>query len=110
MVFQDYELIHTKRVNRERHGTNIYNKRLFNAIGGWNTLYFAAALGATGYQLKSACASQRHVLLWMAVPALVGYGLGIHLFGNPNEAYRMSMHFRAYQNEFANYKSELYYS
>ena len=28
MVFQDYELIHTKRVNRERLSTNVYNKRV----------------------------------------------------------------------------------
>ena len=53
MVFQDYELIHTKRVNRERISTNILSKRFFNALGGWNSYYFAAAFGATGYQLRS---------------------------------------------------------
>ena len=49
MVFQDYELIHTKRVNRERVSTNILSKRFFTALGGWNSWYFALAFGATGY-------------------------------------------------------------
>lgn len=57
MVFQDYELIHTKRVNRERLSTNIYHKRVFNALGGWNSLYFAAIAGATGYQIRGLCLS-----------------------------------------------------
>lgn len=53
MVFQDYELIHTKRVNRVRHSTDVYYKRVFNALGGWNTAFFAASFGAAGYQLRS---------------------------------------------------------
>lgn len=110
MAFQDYELIHTKRVVRERRGTNIYNRRVFNALGGWNTFYFTAFLAASGYHLKSACASSRHVCWWIAVPAVLGYGLGVHLFGNPNELHRLQLHNGFYRSEFKNYKRELFYA
>ena len=52
MVFQDYELIHTKRVNRERLGTNPFFSRYFNALGGWSTLYFTVFSGFAGHQLR----------------------------------------------------------
>jgi hypothetical protein len=54
MAFQDYELIHTKRVNRTRHSQNIFNQRNFNAMGGWNTLYFLTIFGVAGHQLRQA--------------------------------------------------------
>lgn len=54
MAFQDYELIHTKRVNRIRHSQNIYNQRHFQAIGGWSTLFFLGAFGSAGHQLRQA--------------------------------------------------------
>ena len=55
MAFQDYELIHTKRVNRIRSGTDIYRQRYFNALGGWSTLFFLTSFGAAGHQLKQVC-------------------------------------------------------
>lgn len=61
MVFQDYELIHTKRVNRERLGTNPYTKRYFNALGGWNTLFVTALSGLAGYQVRNVC--RKHTLM-----------------------------------------------
>ena len=40
MVFQDYELISTKRVNRDRRNTHsIFLKRLFLASGGYSSVY-----------------------------------------------------------------------
>ncbi len=54
MAFQDYELIHTKRVNRIRQSQNIFNQRYFNAMGGWTTLYFLGICGAAGHQLRQA--------------------------------------------------------
>lgn len=48
--------------------------------------------------------------MWVVMPALVGYGLGMHLFGDVNEAYRLQMHHGFYKKEFANFKQELYYS
>ncbi len=45
MVFQDYELIPTKRVNRQRASKNIYLNRLFLASGGWSSVW----LGSVAY-------------------------------------------------------------
>jgi hypothetical protein len=53
MVFQDYELIHTKRVNRERINTDIYRKHIWNSVGGWTTIYMSAATGLAAYQLRA---------------------------------------------------------
>lgn len=55
MVFADYELVHTKRVNRERQGTNVFLSRYFKALGGFNTLYFAGLGGYLGYVLRAQC-------------------------------------------------------
>jgi hypothetical protein len=53
MVFQDYELIHTKRVNRQRIGTDIYLRRYFNAFGSWNSVFLIGAAGLAGHQLRA---------------------------------------------------------
>ena len=53
MVFQDYELIHTKRVNRQRIGSDIYFHRYFNAFGGWNSVFFVAISAIAGHQLRA---------------------------------------------------------
>jgi hypothetical protein len=52
MAFQDYELIHTKRVNRNRIGTDIFRSRYFNAFGSWNSVFFVASAGIAGHQLR----------------------------------------------------------
>ena len=52
MVFQDYELIHTKRVNRVRASQDPYYQRLAIATGGLNTLYFTAVFAVGGYQFN----------------------------------------------------------
>ena len=41
MVWQDYELINTKRVNSDRVGRDIFRHRLFLAMGGWSSVYLA---------------------------------------------------------------------
>ena len=48
MSYQDYEIVNTKRVNRERSGVNIYNQRLIIARGGYQSFYFAALFGTIG--------------------------------------------------------------
>jgi hypothetical protein len=53
MVFQDYELIHTKRVNRQRMGQNPFNRRLFNAFGSWSSVYFVLVSAISGHQLRA---------------------------------------------------------
>jgi hypothetical protein len=48
-------------VNRERLGTNIYGKRLFHALGGYNTLFFTGILAAAGPHLKTALSKYIHI-------------------------------------------------
>jgi hypothetical protein len=50
MVFQDYEIIHTKRVAHDRRGTDIYKKRFHNARGGYIPFYYALLFGIFGYK------------------------------------------------------------
>ena len=108
MAFQDYELIHTKRVNRIRHGTDIYRQRYFAAQGGWNSLFFLAAFGGAGHQLRQVCGKNKNLInfpcvgqnksfaLWVVVPAISGYLLGIHTFGDAKEFRRLGTFNRQY--------------
>lgn len=48
MAFGDYELIHTKRVNRERRNVDILRSRYFEAKGGYSTLIMTLLFGAMG--------------------------------------------------------------
>ncbi len=54
--------------------------------------------------------SQRGLLLWVGLPALTGYMIGINTFGDVNELNKLSAFNRKYRAEFDNYKQELYYS
>ena len=49
MVFQDFELIPTKRVNKTRVNAWILSRRRFNAIGGYSTVYMAGLCGYLGH-------------------------------------------------------------
>lgn len=48
MAFGDYELIHTKRVNRDRQGRNVYRRRVFEAMGGYTALWFGFSFALIG--------------------------------------------------------------
>ena len=49
MVWSDYELIGTNRVNKNRRGGFSPLMRLqWQAMGGWNTIYMATFFGFTG--------------------------------------------------------------
>ena len=127
MVFQDYELIHTKRVNRERSGMNVFSTRRHHAQGGLNTIFFATIFGTVGYHLGNITPSEvlpsKNVLSkpgflayakragkWVIVPAFIGYGTGVAIFGDMNELKKFGMFGPLYHREIANYKQELYYS
>ena len=45
MVFQDYELIPTKRVNKDRYSSWLLARHRFNAFGGYSTLFFGGVVG-----------------------------------------------------------------
>jgi hypothetical protein len=107
MVFEDYELIQTKRVNHDRRATNVFRKRLFNTAGGWSTVYTTAVFGAIGYSFggitvselvptKAALTSRGGFLkyfsragVWVITPLLAGYIVGISIYGKPLEAKRL---------------------
>ena len=49
MVWQDHELVPTKRVNMSRRGGfSPLMRRQWNAVGGWSTLYMATFFGFAG--------------------------------------------------------------
>lgn len=121
MAFQDYELIHTKRVNRVRQGTDIFRQRNFAASGGFHSLFFLASFGIAGHQLRQAygkllessyinLGSNKGFALWVVLPASFGYLLGVHSFGDAQEVRKLSLFGNQYGAEFKNYKEELYYS
>lgn len=120
MVFQDYELIQTKRVAANRQRTNPMSTRVWNAMGGWNTLYVTLLFGYGGYSFRQVCckylianpslASSRGALFWTVVPAIVALGVGGNIFGDVQEYRRLTQNRAQYEAEFQNYKQELFYS
>ena len=52
MVFQDYELIPTKRVNKDRRMTmSIFMNRVFTASGSWPSVFYGS-VAAYAFILK----------------------------------------------------------
>ena len=64
MVFQDYEIIATKRVGHSRKFQNIYRRHVFNAMGGVSTVYFTTFcyLAGTTFGLTSSTAVIRPLM------------------------------------------------
>ena len=77
MAFHDYELIHTKRVVRERRGTNLYRRRRWEAQGGYASWYFAAALGGAGYSLLYKNATRNYNPLIFHIIMIFAYSCSI---------------------------------
>ena len=48
MVYQDYELVATKRVGHSRSKGFLLLKQQFNAFGGFNTVYLMTFFGMAG--------------------------------------------------------------
>ena len=123
MVFQDYELISTKRVNRQRHNTNVYLNRLFTAFGGFSTFYFAGVFGMASSQLFNNSAAAELVTPMLSSsglrrnavrlgyafgPALVGAYIGMNVFGDAIEFKNLMRHSLSYSNEMREIQKELY--
>ena len=53
MVYNDYELVSTKRVSKQRRKGNILLRRQFEAAGGVSTLFTMGMFGYTGHLLKA---------------------------------------------------------
>lgn len=126
MVFGDYELIHTKRVNKKRTGSDPLSNRQFQAAGGFVSIYLALSLGLISSKLTSTPlytlipskeitrAGLRQYLTvpgkLILLPALLGYTMGIITAGDPFEYSNLSLNSRAYRQEMKDYKLQLYYS
>ena len=127
MVFGDYELIHTKRVNRERTGSDPLSNRKFRAAGGYVSLYTALSLGLISQKLSGVplCslipskdilsrAGFRNYLgtpgKYIILPALIGYYIGIDTAGDLNEYSNLGTNKWIYKPQITDYKLELYYS
>ena len=114
MVFQDYEIIPTKRVNRERANTNILMSRLFQAGGHWNSVYFGS-VASYSYLVYLAHFNQLryNAIAKIAVggPVFVaGYAAGMYAFGNTREFFHLLRNFNTYRKEFRSYHNEMLYS
>jgi hypothetical protein len=55
MVYQDYELVATKRVNRQRWNNNIMWDRRFHAFGGYTTLFSMGFVSYAAFSFDLIC-------------------------------------------------------
>ena len=109
MVYQDYELIPSKRVNHQRRGTfSIFFNRVFNAAGGYSSVYFGSVL-AYAYMAKLAPGGPSRYMLGAPV-FLGGFVAGTFLFGESKEFFHLLRQYPTYRKEFKMIKNELYYS
>ena len=114
MVFQDYELIPTKRVNRSRATKNPFLNRLFLSGGGWNSVYLASVFSyAYGLQLAMFHNMRYNAGAKIVVGApvfIAGYVAGVYTFGNSSEFWHLLRYSKTYRKEFNQYKADLLYS
>ena len=114
MVFQDYELIPTKRVNKQRSHRNVYFYRLFNASGAWNSVFFGAFASYAYINYMQIFNNLRYnavakVLITAPVFA-AGYAFGTATTGNMSETKHLIRHFATYRTEFKQAKIDALYS
>ena len=115
MVWQDYELIHTKRVNGNRNATpSIIMHRLWLASGSYSTLFlggfasYAAVMHARTIPTSILQGLPKPLVAGAAfVPAFV---LGVNCVGNKSEFWHLLRNFGTYRKEFKMIKEELYNS
>jgi len=110
MVYQDYELIPSKRVNNNRRGTfSIFFNRVFNAAGGYSSVYFGSVM-AYAYMLKLGAHGPFNKYMLGAPVFLTGFVTGTFLFGESKEFFHLLRQYPTYRKEFKMIKNELYYS
>ena len=126
MVWNDYELISTNRVNKDRRGGfSPLMRRQFSALGGWNTVFTAAFFGsastAFGLQQSSLLVLEKPAMtqagmttfarsaLKASGPALLGVGFGIMMFGDYTELRNLQRNAFTYGSEMKAIRRELYH-
>ena len=123
MVFQDYELVATKRVGHSRQKGFLLLKQQFNAMGGINTVYLTVFCGMAGpaFGLTSSTPLVRPLIsaaglgsiarntLTSSGPLLLGFIVGISAFGNPAEFRNLLWNAGTYSREMKAVQKEHYY-
>ena len=124
MVYNDFELIPSKRVNALRQfGFSPYKRRFFDAMGGFNTIYLATfcGLAAKTFNMTSSVALVKPVMSASGVrsftrnvftaggPALLGVAFGVSMFGSPSEVKNLFRNMRTYSREMHQVDMEQYY-
>ena len=123
MVYQDYELVATKRVSHSRSKGSLLLKQQFNAMGGFYTVYAATFFGLAGtaFNVTSApplarplmsgagMASLARTGLIAGGPVLFGLIMGVNSFGNPTELRNLIWNAPTYRREFKAVLDEHYY-
>lgn len=92
MVYQDYELIPTKRVNGDRRGTkSIFLNRLFIAGGSWSSVYFGG-MASYAYLAKLTMQGVRFPMnkYLLGTPVfLAGFMGGVFAVGDSKEFFHL---------------------
>ena len=123
MVYQDYELVSTKRVGHSRSSGLLLLKRQFYTAGGFNTVYMTAFFGMAGsaFKLTSSTPLVRPLMssaglmsvarnsLSTGAPALIGFCVGVSAFGNGTELWNLIRNAPTYSREFKEVRTEQYY-
>ena len=123
MVFQDYELVATKRVGHSRSKGFLLFKQQFNAMGGFNTLYLTVFCGmaSQAFGMTSSTPIVRPIMsaagigsvatntLTKSGPMLAGFVIGVSAFGNWSELYNLLRNAPTYRREFKQVLKEHYY-
>ena len=123
MVFGDYELVPTGRVCRTRMDNSIYNQRIWTALGGYPTIWLSLSVGCfahsfffskmnltTPIMTTSAMKSLARNAGKLALPAVAGFVIGMHNFGNYNEFKNLVFNGTSLKREINSVKTELYYT
>jgi len=125
MVYQDYELVPTKRVNKSRSSQRIMLNHQWNAASGWATVFMGTFCGFTastfttwfhGVPLVTPITSKAGLLSLLrnagvlAAPSALGIAVGILAFGDYRQTWHLLRFNFAYRREFKQINSELYYS
>ena len=127
MVYNDYELVSTKRVGNKRRMGFILLRRQYTAMGGNPTVFTAGLFGVAGTMLKltgsAVTTSQQQPLLSSggarflgrsglikAAPTLLGLGIGITTFGDKTELSNLLWNCGTYSREMKAIKDEHYFA
>ena len=122
MVYQDYELVATKRVGYSRARGGLLIKRQFEAFGGFWTLYMMTFAGMAGSKFglvssvplvrplasRAGVASLARCSMLNGGPVFAGMIIGMSVFGDASEFRNLLRNARTYSREFKAVQNEHY--